>query len=103
MSIDFLKFLSITKIQQSLLPKRLDSLEGLDVAWKFKPCEIGGDIFNLIQLDNEHWAIYIIDVNQVRLGAADSGSASTLENRTISAGTWPRCPRGCAVRPPEPF
>jgi len=50
-------------IQRSLLPNRLDSLEGLDVAWKFKPCEkIGGDIFNLIQLDNEHWAIYIIDV-----------------------------------------
>jgi sigma-B regulation protein RsbU (phosphoserine phosphatase) len=50
-------------IQQSLLPKRLDSLKGLEVAWKFKPCEkIGGDIFNLIQLDNEHWAIYIIDV-----------------------------------------
>ncbi len=51
------------KIQRSLLPKRLNYLEGLDVAWKFKPCEkIGGDIFNLIQLDNEHWAIYIIDV-----------------------------------------
>ena len=51
------------RIQRSLLPKRSDSLEGLDVAWKFKPCEkIGGDIFNLIQLDNEHWAIYIIDV-----------------------------------------
>jgi len=51
------------KIQRSLLPERLDSLEGLDVAWKFKPCEkIGGDIFNLIKLDNEHWAIYMIDV-----------------------------------------
>ena len=92
------------RIQRSLLPKRSDSLEGLDVAWKFKPCEkIGGDIFNLIQLDNEHWAIYIIDVNQVRFCAADPGSASMLENRTISAGTWPRCPRGCAARPPEPF
>ena len=51
------------KIQQSLLPQRLSSPQGLDVAWKFKPCEkIGGDIFNLIQLDNEHWAIYMIDV-----------------------------------------
>lgn len=50
-------------IQRSLLPKNLDSLRDLDVAWKFKPCEkIGGDIFNLLQLDHEHWAIYIIDV-----------------------------------------
>jgi sigma-B regulation protein RsbU (phosphoserine phosphatase) len=50
-------------IQRSLLPKRSTRLEGLDVAWEFKPCEkIGGDIFNLIQLDNENWAIFIIDV-----------------------------------------
>ena len=51
------------KIQRSLLPKKLNYMEGLDIAWKFKPCEkIGGDIFNLIQLDNEHYAVYIIDV-----------------------------------------
>jgi sigma-B regulation protein RsbU (phosphoserine phosphatase) len=50
-------------IQRSLLPGRSSPLEGLKVAWEFKPCEkIGGDIFNLTQLDNEHWAIYIIDV-----------------------------------------
>ena len=51
------------KIQRSLLPKEFNSVEGLNFAWKFKPCEkIGGDIFNLIQLDDEHCAIYIIDV-----------------------------------------
>jgi sigma-B regulation protein RsbU (phosphoserine phosphatase) len=51
------------KIQRSLLPKELNSLEGLSIAWKFKPCgKIGGDIFNLIRLDNEHYAVYIIDV-----------------------------------------
>jgi len=51
------------KIQRSLLPKESNSLEGLNIAWKFKPCEkIGGDIFNLIHLDNEHYAVYIIDV-----------------------------------------
>jgi sigma-B regulation protein RsbU (phosphoserine phosphatase) len=50
-------------IQRSLLPGRASSLEGLKIAWEFKPCEkIGGDIFNLTQLDKEHWAIYIIDV-----------------------------------------
>jgi sigma-B regulation protein RsbU (phosphoserine phosphatase) len=50
-------------IQRSLLPRRASFLEGLKVAWEFKPCEkIGGDIFNLTQLDKEHWAIYIIDV-----------------------------------------
>ena len=55
--------LAAAKIQRSLLPQKVNFLEGLDVAWKFKPCEkIGGDIFNLIQLDDDHWAVFIIDV-----------------------------------------
>jgi sigma-B regulation protein RsbU (phosphoserine phosphatase) len=51
------------KIQRSLLPRDFNSLKGFNVAWKFQPCEkIGGDIFNLIQLDDERCAIYMIDV-----------------------------------------
>jgi sigma-B regulation protein RsbU (phosphoserine phosphatase) len=51
------------EIQKSLLPNNINDGEILDVAWRFQPCDkIGGDIFNIIQLDNEHWAFYIIDV-----------------------------------------
>jgi sigma-B regulation protein RsbU (phosphoserine phosphatase) len=51
------------KIQRSLLPNDFSSLNGLNVAWKFQPCQkIGGDIFNLIQIDSEHCAMYMIDV-----------------------------------------
>ncbi len=51
-------------IQKSLLPQKTNISEHLDVAWYFEPCDkIGGDIFNMIQLDNDHWAIYMLDVS----------------------------------------
>ena len=54
-------------IQQSLLPQKLEKrpkFKNLDISWKFKPCEtIGGDIFNVIQLDEDHLGFYMIDVS----------------------------------------
>ncbi|AOY59668.1 serine/threonine protein phosphatase [Desulfococcus multivorans] len=54
-------------IQQSLLPQKLakqPKFENLDIAWKFMPCEtIGGDIFNVIRLDEDHLGFYMIDVS----------------------------------------
>ncbi|MCX5811347.1 MAG: SpoIIE family protein phosphatase [Proteobacteria bacterium] len=51
-------------IQRSLLPQKIPHIEGLDVAWKFLPSYlIGGDIFNIIQLDENNIAFYMIDVS----------------------------------------
>jgi sigma-B regulation protein RsbU (phosphoserine phosphatase) len=55
--------IAASEIQKSLLPNNINYGEILDVAWRFQPCDkIGGDIFNIIQLDDDHWAVYIIDV-----------------------------------------
>ncbi|MGD1970780.1 MAG: PP2C family protein-serine/threonine phosphatase [Desulfobacterales bacterium] len=52
------------EIQKSLLPHKIDSTANLSIAWKFKPCEhTGGDIFNMYQLDDDHWALYMLDVS----------------------------------------
>jgi sigma-B regulation protein RsbU (phosphoserine phosphatase) len=52
------------EIQKSLLPQTIDSAENLDVAWEFEPCEhMGGDIFNMFQLDDDHWGFYMLDVS----------------------------------------
>jgi sigma-B regulation protein RsbU (phosphoserine phosphatase) len=52
------------QIQKSLLPNSINSAENMAVAWKFEPCEhMGGDIFNMFQLDEDHWAFYILDVS----------------------------------------
>jgi phosphoserine phosphatase RsbU/P len=51
-------------IQRSLLPKRIPHMCPLNVAWQFMPCErIGGDIFNVVRLDEKHWGIYVLDVS----------------------------------------
>ena len=52
------------QIQNSLLPHRIDLAENMAVAWKFEPCEhMGGDIFNMFQLNDDHWAFYMLDVS----------------------------------------
>jgi sigma-B regulation protein RsbU (phosphoserine phosphatase) len=51
-------------IQKSLLPQKMNIAAQMEVAWYFEPCDkIGGDIFNMIQLDDDHWVIYILDVS----------------------------------------
>jgi len=55
--------IAASQIQKSLLPTNVNFGEILDVAWRFEPCDkIGGDIFNILQLDDDHWVFYIIDV-----------------------------------------
>ena len=52
------------EIQGCLLPSEASKVKFFDISWKFMPCEkIGGDIFNFFQLDEEHWAFYIVDVS----------------------------------------
>jgi phosphoserine phosphatase RsbU/P len=52
------------EIQRSLLPAISNSIDSFQVAWQFLPCqEVGGDIFNLVQLDHDHWGIYMLDVS----------------------------------------
>jgi len=52
------------EIQKSLLPQNTVVVENLEIAWKFEPCEhMGGDIFNIFQIDSEHLGIYMLDVS----------------------------------------
>lgn len=51
-------------IQSSLLPTRTPYFRNVAVVWRFQPCDlIGGDIFNVLQLDEQHLGIYMVDVS----------------------------------------
>jgi len=51
-------------IQGALIPRADLTLPGLALSWLFVPSlAVGGDIFNAQQLDAEHVAFYILDVN----------------------------------------
>lgn len=52
------------RIQRKLLPQGNPSPNIVDVAWKFRPSHrVGGDIFNMVRLDKDHLAFYILDVS----------------------------------------
>jgi phosphoserine phosphatase RsbU/P len=51
-------------IQHSLLPRSIMKIRNLDLAWLFNPCDhMGGDIFNILHLDEQRIAFYMIDVS----------------------------------------
>jgi len=55
---------SAALIQQSLLPKKLPDIGGLRFAWEFEPFEkVGGDLFNVIQVDEETVMAFLLDVS----------------------------------------
>lgn len=52
------------EIQRSLISINPPETKDIDVVWRFMPCQkIGGDIFNILRLDKDHWAIYMLDVS----------------------------------------
>jgi PAS domain S-box-containing protein len=66
------------QVQQSFLPKRSPELAGLKAAWEFHPCaHLAGDIFNVFALDDDHAALYVLDVS-------GHGASSALLSVTLS-------------------
>jgi sigma-B regulation protein RsbU (phosphoserine phosphatase) len=50
-------------IQKNLLPARSPIIENMQVAWEFEPCtQIGGDIFNIHNMDERKVGLYMLDV-----------------------------------------
>lgn len=71
-------------IQQSLLPSNLPDIESINIAWRFMPCQsVGGDIFNVIRLDEDHCAIYMVDVS-------GHGVPSAMVSVSVSQAMQPR-------------
>jgi phosphoserine phosphatase RsbU/P len=51
-------------LQQALLPTSMPEVPGIGFDWFFEPAEeLSGDILNIIQLDEEHVALYLLDVS----------------------------------------
>jgi sigma-B regulation protein RsbU (phosphoserine phosphatase) len=73
-------------IQSSLIPRSSPDVNSLDMAWRFVPCStIGGDIFNVVPLDDDHLAIYVVDVSGHGVPAA-MVTVSVAQSLTQHAG-----------------
>ncbi len=56
--------LAAADVQSRFLPKDLTRIGNVEVAYKFNPCSsIAGDMFNVVRLDENNVAIYILDVS----------------------------------------
>ena len=52
------------EIQKALLPQSFPDLKNIKFSFSFSPCErIGGDLFNVQILDENHLGVYILDVS----------------------------------------
>lgn len=56
--------IAAAKVQRGFFPDEYPTIEGYRFEWSFTPCEyVGGDLLNVMQLDEEHWAFYVLDVS----------------------------------------
>ena len=52
------------RIQRSLLPDKEQRFDGISFSWTVKPCdELGGDTLNVVRLDKNRFAVYVVDVS----------------------------------------
>jgi sigma-B regulation protein RsbU (phosphoserine phosphatase) len=52
------------RIQHSLLPAGDTSIQNVEVAWRYLPCdELAGDFLNFFSLDESYLALYVVDVS----------------------------------------
>jgi sigma-B regulation protein RsbU (phosphoserine phosphatase) len=72
------------QVQQSLLPTSESDTSSVRFAWKYLPCdELAGDFLNYFALDDQHIAVYVVDVS-------GHGVASSLLSVTIGRMLTPQ-------------
>jgi len=70
------------EIQKAFLPAELPSASGARFAWRYEPCdELAGDTLNIIQLDEKHVGLMVLDVSGHGVPAA---LLSVTLSRTLS-------------------
>lgn len=71
-----------SKIQEALIPKSLGNIPNCSFNWIYQPSgRVGGDIFDVFMLDEDHLGLYMIDV--MGHGVASSMLAVTLSETLI--------------------
>ncbi len=79
------------RIQQFFLPKRIPEIPGVEIVWRsFLSHGLGGDYYDLIELENGRVAFVIGDVSGHSIGSAlVLASVRTLIRRNVSAALSP--------------
>lgn len=71
-----------SKIQEALIPRSLGNIPNCSFTWTYQPSGmVGGDIFDVFMLDEDHLGLYMLDV--MGHGVASSMLAVTLSETLI--------------------
>ena len=88
---------SASSIQNSLLPQRLPNIGGLRFASRFIPCDkVGGDIYNVLQIDEDTLMLYLLDVSGHGVSSAMI-TVSVFQSLSLQTGQIVK--QRCAVPP----
>jgi sigma-B regulation protein RsbU (phosphoserine phosphatase) len=84
------------KIQHALLPTALPDYPGVNFAWTFRPCEeLAGDNLGVVGLDDQHVALYSLDVS-------GHGVAASLLSVSVRHFLTPMPSAASLIRQPLP-
>jgi len=81
--------IAAAKVQRGFIPEKAPKIPGFRFSWLFEPSEyIGGDILNVIRLDEKRWAFYVLDVSGHGVPAALLSVSLTrmIDQTSISIG-----------------
>ena len=77
---------SAAQIQRSLIPAHMPNVDNYQFAWRFLPYEkIGGDLFNVLQLDEDTVMAYLFDVSGHGVSSA-MVSVSVYQSLSLHTG-----------------
>lgn len=83
---------SAAHIQRSLIPKHRPKYHNLSYAWRYMPCkQVGGDLFNVVQLDEQTVMTYLVDVSGHGISSA-MVTVSVHQSLSIHTGQLVKCP-----------
>ncbi|MBN1508623.1 MAG: SpoIIE family protein phosphatase [Sedimentisphaerales bacterium] len=72
------------RVQRTLLPDKFPEVEGLSFAWAYRPCdELAGDALNIVRINDDLVAVYLLDVS-------GHGVPAALLSVTVTRSLHPR-------------
>lgn len=72
------------RVQRMLLPEHLPEIHGVNFAWSYRPCdELAGDALNIVRINDDLIALYLLDVS-------GHGVPAALLSVTITRSLHPR-------------
>jgi sigma-B regulation protein RsbU (phosphoserine phosphatase) len=88
------------RVQASLLPHEPVEIKGADFIWLYRPCdELAGDGLNLFKCDEEHIAMYVLDVSGHGV-AASLLSVSVTHHLSQMISNFPAAETGTNITSP---